>query len=42
MRVVLWFATMLFFVAFFSYGYVLWSRAMQRRSSRTEQDSTDA
>lgn len=32
MRVVLWLATMLFFVAFFSYGYILWSRAKKRRN----------
>lgn len=31
MRVVLWLATMLFFVAFFSYGYVLWTRAKKRK-----------
>jgi cbb3-type cytochrome oxidase subunit 3 len=38
MRVILWFATMLFFVAFFSYGYVLWSRSKKRRASRSEND----
>lgn len=32
MRVILWLATMIFFVAFFSYGYVLWSRSKKRRS----------
>ena len=36
MRVALWLATMLFFVAFFSYGYVLWSRAKKRRASRQQ------
>jgi hypothetical protein len=35
MRIVLWLATMLFFVAFFSYGYVLWARAKKRRDART-------
>lgn len=34
MRVVLWFATMLFFVAFFSYGYVLWARSKKRKANR--------
>jgi hypothetical protein len=34
MRIVLWLATMLFFVAFFSYGYVLWKRAKVRKASR--------
>lgn len=38
MRVVLWFATMLFFVAFFSYGYVLWARAKKRRSEGTSEE----
>ena len=38
MRIVLWFATMLFFVAFFSYGYVLWSRSKKRRSDRVDSD----
>lgn len=35
MRVVLWLATMLFFVAFFSYGYVLWTRAKKRKDGDT-------
>lgn len=34
MRPLLWFITMGFFVAFFSYGYVLWKRAKKRRASR--------
>ena len=34
MRIILWLATMLFFVAFFSYGYVLWARAKKRRDAR--------
>jgi hypothetical protein len=38
MRVVLWVATMLFFVAFFSYGYVLWSRSRKRRAARTQNE----
>ena len=38
MRVVLWFATMLFFVAFFTYGYVLWARARKRRGGRTSDE----
>jgi hypothetical protein len=28
---------MLFFVAFFSYGYVLWARAKKRRDTRPPQ-----
>jgi hypothetical protein len=39
MRIMLWFATMLFFVAFFSYGYVLWSRSKKRRDSGSREDS---
>lgn len=35
MSTILWFATMLFFVGFFSYGYVLWKRSKQRRSNRS-------
>jgi cbb3-type cytochrome oxidase subunit 3 len=38
MRVILWLATMLFFVAFFSYGYVLWSRSKQRRAARSQEE----
>jgi hypothetical protein len=38
MRVILWLATMLFFIAFFSYGYVLWSRAKKRRESRPSEE----
>jgi hypothetical protein len=38
MRVILWLATMLFFIAFFSYGYVLWSRAKKRRASRAPEE----
>jgi hypothetical protein len=34
MRVLLWFATMLFFVSFFTYGYVLWKRSKKRRAER--------
>ena len=30
-RFVLWVATLLFFVAFFTYGYFLWARARKRR-----------
>jgi hypothetical protein len=33
MRFVLWLATMLFFVAFFTYGYVLWRRSRARRDT---------
>lgn len=33
MRLLLWVATMLFFVAFFTYGYVLWRRARNRRAA---------
>jgi hypothetical protein len=36
MRLVLWLATMLFFIAFFSYGYLLWVRAKKRRASRSD------
>lgn len=32
MRAVLWLATMLFFVAFFTYGYLLWKRAKRRKA----------
>jgi hypothetical protein len=32
MRVLLWVATMLFFVAFFTYGYILWRRSRNRRT----------
>jgi hypothetical protein len=32
MRFLLWLATMLFFVGFFTYGYVLWRRSRQRRA----------
>lgn len=35
LRVILWLATMLFFVAFFSYGYVLWKRSVERRAARS-------
>jgi preprotein translocase subunit YajC len=38
MRVVLWFATMLFFVAFFTYGYFLWQRSKRRRESRSRDE----
>ena len=31
MRAALWIATMLFFVLFFGYGYVLWLRSKKRR-----------
>jgi hypothetical protein len=34
MRVLLWCATMLFFVSFFTYGYVLWKRSKKRRADR--------
>lgn len=40
MRVVLWIATMLFLVAFFSYGYVLWSRSKARRDARVQEGDT--
>lgn len=33
-RFILWLATMLFFVAFFTYGYVLWARSKKRREAR--------
>jgi hypothetical protein len=32
-RLLLWLATMLFFVAFFTYGYVLWRRSRNRRTA---------
>ena len=32
---VLWLGTMLFFVAFFTYGYVLWRRSRTRRDHDT-------
>jgi hypothetical protein len=38
MKVVLWLATMLFFVSFFTYGYVLWSRSKKRRAARTQRE----
>ncbi|HEX6133999.1 MAG TPA: hypothetical protein VFZ24_08545 [Longimicrobiales bacterium] len=41
MRVALWLATMLFFVAFFAYGYVLWSRSKQRRELRLQQRESE-
>lgn len=31
MQFALWLATMLFFVAFFTFGYVLWKRSRARR-----------
>lgn len=34
MRFILWLATMLFFVGFFSYGYVLWKRSKKRKAER--------
>ena len=34
MRFVLWLATLLFFVAFFTYGYFLWARSKKRREQR--------
>jgi len=34
MRVLLWTATMLFFVSFFTYGYFLWKRSKKRRAER--------
>ena len=37
MRFVLWLATMLFFIAFFTYGYVLWRRSRERRSIKSNQ-----
>jgi hypothetical protein len=37
MRVLLWLATMLFFVSFFTYGYVLWKRSKRRREERSTQ-----
>ena len=38
MRFVLWLATLLFFIAFFTYGYFLWVRSKKRRAQR-QQDS---
>jgi hypothetical protein len=37
MRILLWLATMLFFVAFFAYGYLLWRRSRNRRPTGTTQ-----
>lgn len=37
MRLVLWLATMLFFIAFFGYGYLLWVRSKKRRARRTNE-----
>ena len=39
MRAVLWLATMLFFVAFFTYGYFLWARSKRRRDERMKDPS---
>jgi hypothetical protein len=33
MRLLLWLATLLFFVAFFTYGYWLWRRSQKRRNA---------
>lgn len=35
-QLALWLCTMLFFVAFFTYGYVLWRRARLRRSREAQ------
>jgi hypothetical protein len=41
MSTILWFVTMLFFVGFFSYGYVLWKRSKERKSGHATDDRTD-